>query len=234
MSETKDILEAVYQSLGRAQALAALSPQDKGIYYALTCPACGKREAYIYKAGAPRIRCNRRDKCGLNQSLWDYIQASRGLSNQETLQELARLAGYTLPALDADGLERIERARAQANAWETALGYFRRELEGDAGGPVRGYLKGRGFSEAEAGAAMNALKHGLRASSLAVPILENPEDWEAHRLRMVRDLGAVGYLETVLSERVAALLWRLGRVVRYETDFVSAAVDVDVAVHNEG
>lgn len=65
---------------------------------------------------------------------------------------------------------------------------------------------------------------GLRASSLAVPILENSEDWEAHRDLVVRDLSPVGYLETVLSERVAAMLWRLGRVVRYESAAVSAAV----------
>jgi len=77
MSETKDLLEGIYQSLDRALALEALSPQDKGGYYLLTCPKCGKREAYVYKAGKPFIFCNRRDKCGLNQSLWDYIQGAR-------------------------------------------------------------------------------------------------------------------------------------------------------------
>ena len=131
MSETRDLLAEIYQSLDRALALEALKPQDKGDHYLLTCPACGKREAFIYKAGRPLIICNRRDKCGYNSSLWDYIQGARGLDNRETLQELARLAGYELPALGPDALERIERARAQANAWETALEYFRHELEGD-------------------------------------------------------------------------------------------------------
>jgi hypothetical protein len=79
--------------------------------------------------------------------------------------------------------------------------------------------------EGKARTSMNALKHGLRAASLAVPILENAEDWEAHRSLVVRDLAPAGYLETILSERVAALLWRLGRVVRYESAVVSIAIN---------
>ncbi len=85
--------------------------------------------------------------------------------------------------------------------------------------------------EGKARASMNALKHGLRASSLAVPILENAEDWEVHRDLVVRDLAPAGYLETILSERVAVLLWRLGRVVRYESAVVSQAVK-DVGKHD--
>lgn len=79
--------------------------------------------------------------------------------------------------------------------------------------------------EGKARSAMNALKHGLRSSSLAVPYLENPEDWEAHRGLVLRDLSPVGYMETILSERVAALLWRMGRVVRYESEVVSIAIN---------
>jgi len=58
--------------------------------------------------------------------------------------------------------------------------------------------------EGKAKTALNALKHGLRATSLAVPVLENPEDWEVHRHLVLRDLSPGGYLETILSERVAA------------------------------
>lgn len=79
--------------------------------------------------------------------------------------------------------------------------------------------------EGKARTSMNALKHGLRASSLAVPFLEKEEDWTIHRDFVVRDLSPAGYLETVLSERVASMLWRLGRVVRYESATVSAAIN---------
>jgi hypothetical protein len=47
--------------------------------------------------------------------------------------------------------------------------------------------------------------------------MEDPKEWAAHRDRVVRDLAPVGYLETVIAERLAGLLWRLGRVARYET-----------------
>lgn len=96
----------------------------------------------------------------------------------------------------------------------------------------RNALKSTGprTSEGKKRASMNALKHGLRAVSLAVPFLENPEDWRVHHELVVRDLAPVGYLETIFAERIAALLWRLGRVVRYETEVVSLAMTEGEAV----
>jgi len=156
MTETRDTLAEIYQAIDLAEALANLAPQDKGSYYLLTCPACGKREAYIYKGGH-RLTCNRRDKCGLSTSLWEYVQSSRGLSPQETLRELARLAGYELPDLDPETVERLERARAQAEAWESSLAHFRAELWKEKGRTVRDYLKGRGYSDNE----IRAMELGL-------------------------------------------------------------------------
>lgn len=83
-------------------------------------------------------------------------------------------------------------------------------------------------------ASLNALKHGLRADCLAVPGLERAQDWEAHRTRIVRDLVPVGYLELVLADRVASLVWRLGRVVRYESDVVAIAVEKAEETREEG
>ena len=72
------------------------------------------------------------------------------------------------------------------------------------------------------GCKMNALRHGLRAVQTVVPG-ENSEDWEAHRNAIVDDLGPVGAMETALAEQVAVKLWRLGRVVRYESDVIANA-----------
>jgi len=160
MNEVRDLLEEIYRSLDQAEALADLAPQDKGSYFLLTCPNCRKREAYIYKDGT-RIICNRRDKCGFSQSLWDYVQGSRGLTNQETLRELARLAGYQIPELDPGAIERAERARAQAGVWESSLDYFKAQLKGKKGRAVLDYLKGRGYSEKE----IEAMELGLFAST---------------------------------------------------------------------
>lgn len=83
-------------------------------------------------------------------------------------------------------------------------------------------------------ASLNALKHGLRAGCLAIPGLEHQQDWEAHRVQTIQDLAPVGYLETVLAERATALLWRLGRAVRYESEVVSMAVEKAGDARQEG
>jgi DNA primase len=160
MSETRDLLEEIYQGIDRAEALAELDPKDEGDYYVLNCPNCGKREAYIYKSWT-RLFCNRRDKCGFSQSLWDYVQSSRKLTNQETLRELARLAGYTLPDQDQASIERAERAREQTSVWESSLDYLRAQLWEEKGRTVLDYLKGRGYSETE----IKAMELGLFTST---------------------------------------------------------------------
>lgn len=74
--------------------------------------------------------------------------------------------------------------------------------------------------EGKAVVACNGLKHGMRHRSdvPAIPGWERLEDWHAHRDDIVRSMDPLGALETALAQRVAGLLWRLGRVVRYETE----------------
>jgi DNA primase catalytic core len=140
MSEVKDLLDYhIYPKLDRAEALEGLEPRDKGSYYLLVCPACGRREAYIYKTGL-YIKCNRMDKCAYSISLWDYIQQKRGLTNQETLQELARLAHYSLPELEGYSHESADRARKKANILEAALEFFKAELWSEGGKETLEYL----------------------------------------------------------------------------------------------
>ncbi len=91
MRDTRDLLDFdIYPNLDRAEAVKDFNPQDKGKYYLLTCSQCGKQEAFLYKDRV-YIKCNRLNKCGYAQSIWDYIQGTKGLTNQETLRELARL-----------------------------------------------------------------------------------------------------------------------------------------------
>ena len=150
MKNTKDLLDfEIYPSLDRAEAVKGLNPQDKGEYYLLTCPKCGKAETYLYKTGI-YIKCSRINKCGYAQSLWDYIQNTKGLTNQETLRELSRLAGYTPPELKGYSEEKEEKARERANILEVALEYFKAQLwRTERGKEALGYLKGRGYSEEE-------------------------------------------------------------------------------------
>ncbi|MBI3972320.1 MAG: hypothetical protein HY332_13625 [Chloroflexi bacterium] len=69
----------------------------------------------------------------------------------------------------------------------------------------------------------NALAHGLRSALPVIPGLENERDWARHHAGLRRSLQPQGDLETLLADRVALILWRLRRVIRYETQ--SAAPD---------
>jgi hypothetical protein len=69
---------------------------------------------------------------------------------------------------------------------------------------------------------LNALRHGFRAVQTVVPG-ENAEDWEAHRNAILDNLAPQGALEFALAEQVAVKLWRLARVIRYETDMIANA-----------
>jgi len=71
----------------------------------------------------------------------------------------------------------------------------------------------------------NALKHGLQSLSPVVPGVESPEDWEGHRDAVLDDLVPAGYLEKELAGRIAFILWRLRRVLRYETGVLTNQVE---------
>jgi len=150
VKDTEELLDfEIYPNLDRAEAVKDLNPQDKGKYYLLTCPKCGKPETYLFKTGI-YIKCSRLNKCGYAQSLWDYIQNRKGLTNQETLRELARLAGYTLPEIEGYSEEKAEKARERANILEVALEYFKAQLwRTGRGKEALGYLNERGYAGEE-------------------------------------------------------------------------------------
>jgi hypothetical protein len=66
-----------------------------------------------------------------------------------------------------------------------------------------------------------AEQHGIRSPAPVVPGIERAEDWEEHRDGVLESLSPEGYLETILSERVAHLCWRLNRVTRYEIEAIA-------------
>jgi hypothetical protein len=55
--------------------------------------------------------------------------------------------------------------------------------------------------------------------------VELADEWEAHRGATIASLAPSGYIETILAERVALLFWRLGRVVRYETENAASLLE---------
>jgi hypothetical protein len=72
----------------------------------------------------------------------------------------------------------------------------------------------------------NALRHGLRALQTVVPG-ESAAEWETHLAAVVTDLAPHGAIEYSFAEQIAVKLWRLNRVVRYESDVISNAQTLD-------
>lgn len=78
----------------------------------------------------------------------------------------------------------------------------------------------------------NRTDHGLSIVAPIVEGLETVKEWELHRAGLLEALAPVGALEELLAERVAALSWRLNRVLRYETSSLRnglATISGDVA-----
>lgn len=179
---TQDLLDEIYSNLDKAEVTRDLDPQDKGDYYLLTCPECGKKEAYLYKTGL-YIKCNRLDKCGYSISLWDYVQTTKELSNQETLRELARLSGVTLSDLTGYSEDRAKEIRKRANLLEKALDYFKIQLWIDKDKEALKYLKKkRGYTETE----IKAIELGF------YPSQKDVEDYLVNKVNKVYDVYNVG------------------------------------------
>lgn len=150
MFDTRGFMEQhVYPALDAAARglLDPLHPVAKngGAYYILDCPNCQKREAF-YRAGHKMLMCNRREECKHKQSIWDYVQNSQNLSQQETFEALCEAAGIEKPALGngADAVagkgESEERKMARI-----AKDVFRDLLK--ASPEALGYLTGKGEGE---------------------------------------------------------------------------------------
>jgi DNA primase catalytic core len=148
------ITSEIYKRLDRAQVLADLKPIDKGDRLKLTCPFCGKKEAYIYKNGSTII-CNRLNKCGYSVTIFDYVEKSKNYTtSREVTKELARMANYPFPA-NFNEDEYTEKRRRET-ALESVLTFFKKELFKNK--TALKYLTNkRGYSEKE----INVMDLGL-------------------------------------------------------------------------
>ena len=72
-------------------------------------------------------------------------------------------------------------------------------------------------------ASRNNTRHGLRSTTPVIPRLESPAAWQQHRALTIEGLAPANPLEEALAERVALILWRLGRVTAYERDTTARA-----------
>ena len=94
--------------------------------------------------------CFKNHKTDETIAVWNYVRDTKGLSEQETIKELARLVNYTLPELTGYSEEKAKEIIEQATLLEKALDYFKYKLWTDQGKKALNYLKGkRGYTETE-------------------------------------------------------------------------------------
>jgi len=85
----------------------------------------------------------------------------------------------------------------------------------------------------------NAVKHGIYSVAPVVPIFESEDDWFNFRDSIFESLQPRGGLEEALADRVAGLLWRLMRTVRYERESIANSLatvrrDFETALYLRG
>jgi len=81
--------------------LEALRPRPHRTHITCTCPGCGQGRAFIYEPKddkGPRLRCNRRNNCGYDQTLWEYVKGLHGGDGGAALAALAAETGVRLDA----------------------------------------------------------------------------------------------------------------------------------------
>jgi hypothetical protein len=74
----------------------------------------------------------------------------------------------------------------------------------------------------------NALKHGLLAKEIFIPVgegAENPEEFNALIEALDTQFKPVGALEEMLVEKIAVAYWRLRRAYRYEAGLIREELD---------
>lgn len=94
----------------------------------------------VCKDAKPAVLADHSD--GLYVTFWDYVQRQGDLSNADTLQRLADLAGVELPGRrqPAESLEEQRRKAKVAQIWELFLDYAKDQLWNSTDAGVRDYL----------------------------------------------------------------------------------------------
>lgn len=87
--------------------------------------------------------------------------------------------------------------------------------------------KGGGPKTAEGKAVvrLNPVKHGVLSQTPVLPLVEREEDWERLRSGMFEALEPVGMLEGALADRIAYIVWRMLRNVRFETEAIKRSLE---------
>ncbi|WP_294444155.1 CHC2 zinc finger domain-containing protein, partial [uncultured Sphingomonas sp.] len=86
--------------------------------------------------------------CSAHGDAIRWMTDQRGLPFMDAVKELAQAAGMDVPAPDRRAAERAEKAQSLHDVMAAAAEWFRTQLDGIEGAPVRALLERRGITEA--------------------------------------------------------------------------------------
>src|SRR3972149_4966285 len=67
----------------------------------------------------------------------------------------------------------------------------------------------------------NPIKHAVLAQTPVIPLGEREEDWRRLRDGVFEYFQVEGAMEEALADRIAGIIWRLYRVVRFESESIN-------------
>src|ERR1035438_9569169 len=124
--------------------LGGIRKREKGGRETLvTCPFCQKERHFSYNRDKPVWRCLHCNEAG---DWIGYLKKGKGLEFKDALLYLAQAAGLDVSRYDQ---ARYHDYACKADILETAQRFFIETLKQDVGGPVKDYLRSRGYSEAD-------------------------------------------------------------------------------------
>jgi len=168
-----------------------LNPEDKGAYWVLNCPHCGKHEAFLYKNSSVII-CNRKNHCGHTESILDHLINQEGLPPIEAIRNILELAGV-------DGtqgiIEDLEREH-QRKTWVRSLEVFFQDCLFSKENQTLSYLRDRGYSDED----IKGMKVGHVPPLNQVEMFMNQNSYPQNALRELGfyiKSGEVGKIHTL-------------------------------------
>jgi len=168
-----------------------LDPKDYGAYWELTCPQCGKHEAYLYKNSSVII-CNRKNHCGHTENILDHLVNQEGLPPIEAIRNILELAGV-------DGtqgiIEELEREH-QRKTWVRSLEAFFQDCLFSKENQTLSYLRDRGYSDED----IKGMKVGHVPSLTQVEEFMNQKSYPQNALRELGfyvKSGEIGKIHTL-------------------------------------
>ena len=75
--------------------------------------------------------------------------------------------------------------------------------------------------EGKAAVRRNPIKHAVLAQTPVIPLVEREEDWRRLRDGVFEYFQVEGAMEEALADRIAGIIWRLYRVVRFESESIN-------------